>query len=204
MNVNTLKIKLKKASSNEDYEKIAHQLMNEKKNYFFTKKFSNNATNKYNEFLIYIAKKFHVSTKEVGIIGSGKYGFSLNPRKNFKIYDEESDIDMVIISLDLFNKFWEILFINFMLKDDLREFAFNKSFETIFKRFVDVKLSDKILASEFYSKWLEETNSYKIDLQSDYDFPSEIGYRIYRSWSDYKITLILNLKKLSKIIKGGA
>lgn len=40
------------------------------------------------------------------VVGSAKYGFSLNPRKKFNDFNDDSDIDLVIINDLLFDKIW--------------------------------------------------------------------------------------------------
>ena len=62
--------------------------------------------NEYYEFRKKIAENFKINFHEVYITGSGKLGFS--PFKN-KIFDLDSDIDVAIISNDLFERLmWEI------------------------------------------------------------------------------------------------
>jgi len=47
--------------------------------------------------------------EEVHLAGSGKWGYSLNPQKGFKQFDTESDIDVAIISEDLFHETWNTI-----------------------------------------------------------------------------------------------
>lgn len=62
--------------------------------------------NDYYDFRKKIAENFDINFHEVYITGSGKLGFS--PFKN-KIFDLDSDIDVAIISNDLFERLmWEI------------------------------------------------------------------------------------------------
>lgn len=55
---------------------------------------------------ILIAQKLGIDTCSVVFVGSSSTGFSLNPNKKFKIFDEESDIDIAIISHHYFNEAW--------------------------------------------------------------------------------------------------
>jgi len=41
------------------------------------------------------------------VVGSGNWKFSLNPDKSFREFGEHSDIDVAVISKDLFDGFWE-------------------------------------------------------------------------------------------------
>jgi hypothetical protein len=43
----------------------------------------------------------------VEVVGSGNWGFSLNPRKGFKPFDNNSDIDVAIVSSLQFEEIWK-------------------------------------------------------------------------------------------------
>jgi len=58
----------------------------------------------YYEFRKKIAKKFDISFHEIYITGSAKLGFSPYKKTEFSY---ESDIDVAIVSLDLFDKIME-------------------------------------------------------------------------------------------------
>ena len=47
--------------------------------------------------------KLGVAYHNVLMVGSGKIGYSLSPFKKFKAFDEDSDIDIAIISIKMFN-----------------------------------------------------------------------------------------------------
>lgn len=55
-----------------------------------------------------LSDHFGVHTKNIEIVGSAKLGISLNPKKERygKKYDDESDIDLVVVSSELFDKAW--------------------------------------------------------------------------------------------------
>ena len=50
--------------------------------------------------------KLGVAYHNVLMVGSGKIGYSLSPFKKFKAFDEDSDIDIAIISIKMFNELW--------------------------------------------------------------------------------------------------
>lgn len=66
-----------------------------------TPKIFNGAEDKYYDFRKRIAEKFSVNFHEVFITGSAKLGFS--PIKK-KLFDYDSDIDVAIVSVDLFDR----------------------------------------------------------------------------------------------------
>lgn len=107
---------------------------------------------------------FNVSYRNIFIVGSSKLGFSIAPNKLWKKIDEDSDIDVVIISNDLFEYYWkrilefnsksipisknerQISFLNYFFRGWLRPDKFPNSFDG-------------------YIKWFEYMNeiSYKIE-----------------------------------------
>ena len=56
-----------------------------------------------------IAQLLDVNMCSVVFVGSSCTGFSLNPKKDFKTFDEDSDIDIAIISHHYFNLAWRWL-----------------------------------------------------------------------------------------------
>lgn len=50
-----------------------------------------------------------VDLSEIIITGSGAFGISLNPNKNYRAFDESSDIDVAIVSEYFFNTSWRYL-----------------------------------------------------------------------------------------------
>jgi len=57
-----------------------------------------------------IAEHFELNPQSLIMIGSAKLGFSISPLKLWEPFNDESDIDMVIISDRIFHKFWRELF----------------------------------------------------------------------------------------------
>ena len=53
-----------------------------------------------------VADNFHVEIASVYIVGSAKLGFSPKPGQYFKHFSDESDVDVAIVSKDLFARIW--------------------------------------------------------------------------------------------------
>jgi len=66
---------------------------------------------KYYELKERIARQFNTHPHNVIMVGSAKLGFSIAPKKNWKVFNEESDIDIVIVSESAFTSFWSKLFL---------------------------------------------------------------------------------------------
>lgn len=58
---------------------------------------------------ITLGKMLGVDSCAIVFVGSSSTGFSLNPSKNFKMYDDKSDIDIAIISNYHFNIAWHCI-----------------------------------------------------------------------------------------------
>lgn len=58
------------------------------------------------QFRYVICDHFKIHTKNFCIVGSGKIGFSLSPNKYGSEFSEASDIDIVLISDELFQSLW--------------------------------------------------------------------------------------------------
>ena len=57
-----------------------------------------------------IAVKFGVHSTQVILVGSAKLGFSIAPNKRYQHFGDESDLDVAVISQDLFDALWSIAF----------------------------------------------------------------------------------------------
>jgi hypothetical protein len=61
---------------------------------------------KWKEFREFLAPKLDVAPADIRVVGSGRFGFSMNPAKNFKHFGDTSDIDVVIVNADIFDSLW--------------------------------------------------------------------------------------------------
>ena len=59
-----------------------------------------------------LGKKLDVDPACLTLVGSAATGFSLNPTKNFKAFDEKSDLDVAVISQHHFSVGWRYLRMN--------------------------------------------------------------------------------------------
>ena len=54
-----------------------------------------------------ICEHFKVEFNNVILVGSGKLGFSIKAEKRFHSFGDDSDIDVAVVSSELFQKVWE-------------------------------------------------------------------------------------------------
>ena len=159
------------------------------------------------DYRLIISESFHVSFNSVMVVGSGKLGYSLSPPdesnpSNSKMFlpfnDNEkvrkvSDLDIAIISSEIFHKYWKI---------------FRNSYKTRFK------YTYQHLYNELYRGYINERNIMEVDgcrkqwneaalvskkkLRSELYFKHDISYRIYRSWEDFEDYNLQNIRKINK------
>lgn len=191
-----LKKRIAELNKSSEYAELAERLLSIPIPWFFVNKYGENAAQKYSEFKLYIANKFGVTANDVCLAGSAWLGYSLSPDQDFSDFNDESDIDIVIVSERNFNLFWDCY-----LKELITGALHGKTYEWLskntFKRFVDYRADEPLSISQsFYISFQKKINGYAKDLQVNFDFPSEIGYRIYKSWADYKTNIIHNFKDI--------
>ncbi|GAB2861499.1 hypothetical protein [Hymenobacter ruber] len=57
-----------------------------------------------------VAEHFNVHPTDVYMVGSGKLGFSIAPRKRYSPFGDESDIDLAIVSKEIYEAIWKEVF----------------------------------------------------------------------------------------------
>lgn len=54
-----------------------------------------------------ICEHFKIEFNDVILVGSGKLGFSIKSSKRYQPFGDDSDIDVAVVSTELFTKVWE-------------------------------------------------------------------------------------------------
>lgn len=186
-----LKDKIAAATNINDIETIADEIMAVPVPWFFVNHFTQDANQKFADFKLYMAQKFTTPATNIFICGSALLGYSLSPQKDFADFNDKSDIDIVIISKKLFDRFWENYFNDYVLSR-LNKAAYTTTAKAVFKRFIDFH-SSYSQNTKIYREWEKQTSGYQKDLQIIFNFPENVSYRIYRSYIDYKQNLIKNI-----------
>lgn len=148
------------------------------------------------DFKMLVSDSMDIGFNNVVMVGSGKIGYSLSPKKFMKpFYDEgeeKSDIDIAIISPQLFDYFWKL---------------FRKSYNVTNKKYYSyiargiyrgyISDMDLMNIDECRVAWAEKSSITTKRLQRSMYFRHEIHYRIYRDWKDleeYHVDAIKQLK----------
>src|SRR5690242_11166688 len=58
-----------------------------------------------------VSDHFGVQYNDVILVGSGKLGFSIKPKRRFLPFNEDSDIDVAVVSTELFQKVWKEVYL---------------------------------------------------------------------------------------------
>lgn len=120
------------------------------------------------DFKYKISGKFNIPISSIFLVGSGQFGFSLNPKNKLRNFIEDgeytSDLDIAIVSSNLFNKYWDYIkefsltslddeekvlkskFLDYMLKGWIRPDLFPKNY------------AEKQLWFEFFKSFNVEVN----------------------------------------------
>ena len=153
----------------------------------------------YAEWRYKLSSMIEVDSSEIIITGSAAFGISLNPYKNFRFYDDNSDIDVAIISEYFFNTSWRFLR-NLGNKKHSMPQAAKQSVEDHVHKYIywGTIATDKLLPYlPFGKKWLEALEEMsKIEPTKNRIIKARI-YKDFDSLRDYQVN---NLKKLK--IKG--
>lgn len=144
-----------------------------------------------------IANKLGVDSCSIIFVGSSSTGFSLNPEKGFKVFDEESDIDIAVISHHYFNIAW-----HWMRMQDVA--LLNKRAKNGIKQHRNYYIFDGTIATDFFLPYLpfgEQWTKIIKDLEVIPLFKGrEIHFRLYqdhKSLIDYhRFNVKRNLPKL--------
>ena len=135
-----------------------------------------------------VAKKFSLHPNEVLVVGSAKLGFSIAPGKKYKIFGENSDIDVVIISSYFFELIWKNLR---RYESQGGYWEYNESFKKFFFR--GWIRPDKLPPDhkfEFAKEWWEFFNTLSVSREFDL---VRIRGAIYKDWDfleSYQIVAI--------------
>lgn len=183
---------MKAAIESKPAEEIYNELYISGDVWLFKKLFKDNWFLQYDEFKKYIAKKLDVHYNNVGIAGSAKLGFSLNPQKDYKAFDETSDVDIIIVSQRLFYEFCE-QYLNDSYNLTTKIKNINYVCFCIFRKYLTL---DCFRNNDYYNDWQKKTGDFEKDIQLLFQIENDIHYRIFESWDSVKMYYISSINRL--------
>lgn len=143
-----------------------------------------------------LSSHFKIHTKEIEIVGSGKLGFSLSEERLGKEFNKYSDIDLAIVSSQLFDFAWHSL-----LELDFRYYELNAierdfmsdSYNLIHKGIISPdKLPNKLdFAKNWWKIFAELSNKKKYEYR-------KIRGRLFKNWWFAEKYYSIQLEKIKK------
>lgn len=194
MTVKDMKAAIKTKSSDEIYNEffISGEV------WIFKSTFGDRWFEQYDKFKKYVAQKLGVHYNNIGIAGSAKLGFSLNPKKNFRNFNDTSDVDIIIVSQRLFNEFWEQY-----LNDSYKPTAkINNIYDVGFCIFRKYMRLDCFRNNEYYNNWQKKIGGFEKDIQLRFQIGNDIHYRIFESWDSVKMYYVSSINQLKGLEEG--
>lgn len=150
----------------------------------------------YNEFRREICTKFNVHPQNFTVVGSAKLGFSLSPAKYGSPFSEISDIDVVLVSDELFQELW-IQLIEFKKTTVYSLSSYHQ------KRFYDlqailfygsIRLDMVTKDFQFAKEWWEFFNRLSRDKRFG---PRHVRAMIFKSWKHVSIYYEDGIRKVA-------
>lgn len=141
------------------------------------------------DFKCIISDNLKVNLNCISMVGSGKIGYSLTPttEKLYKQFNNDeqkgilSDLDIAIVSSELFNKYW------YLLRHSYKP-VYSAYYERIPKEIYRGYINEKYLSNiqNCRKEWLTQSSDSKKSLTTNLYIEHEITYRLYRSWEDFE------------------
>ena len=153
----------------------------------------------YKRFRLRVCDKLSIHQQDFAIVGSAKTGFSLNPDNFGAPFNSSSDIDIVLISHDMFEKVWfDLLEYRKNTKFRLSPFhkhRFNEMQNILFYGLIRMdKISNDF---SFAKEWWEYFNELSTDKKYG---PRRIRAAIFKSWKHASYYYEYGIKKLKEKI----
>ena len=124
-----------------------------------------------------VATELGVDPMAVQLVGSARLGYSMNPGKNFRKFHEGSDLDIAVISPELFDRAWSELRV--IIEDDL----FSRRRKDYLRKLVFeecIALDIVLPRLSFGEQWSRSRDLFVHDLGAAF-VNCEVNYRLYRN-----------------------
>lgn len=149
-----------------------------------------------------ISENLHISFHSLQIVGSAKTGFSLSPHKVLTPFHEESDeqkssdIDIAIISENLYQHYWEMM-------RKVEKIQYKRFYQQLTASIFRGYINDKVLMEipPIRAEWLKTISPINKLLQDELMIVHPITYRIYRTWEDLEEYQINGIEKTKKSLE---
>lgn len=167
--------------------------------WYFKQKEPDRYLQTYDTFKHYVANSLGINFNNISIVGSAKTGISLSPEKDFKLFDSESDFDLVLVSPTLFYQFWDAYLDLFREKIN---FGYKFVASNIFRRFISIKRPNPNHLT--FKNWIAKVENFNKDYQVLFNIDCDINYRIYDSWESVEKYHFKGIDELKEKVHNGA
>lgn len=162
------------------------------------------------DYRLIISENMGVSMNSIMMVGSGKIGYSLSPpdlahpekTKLFQPFNDDesvrkvSDLDIAIISNDIFQEYWKLFRKSFKMKYIT---TYSHVYQELYRGYINER---NIMEVEGCRKeWNKTASISKKRIHDELYFIHDISFRIYRSWEDFEDYNIQNIDKLKRRIE---
>jgi hypothetical protein len=151
-----------------------------------------------------ICEKFQIHPQNFTIVGSAKIGFSLDPKNHPRVFQNNSDIDIVLVSEDLFQKIWfDLLKIEKEINegrlrlDAVRAHNFNYIKKLIFQGWIRMDVIYETF--DFARDWWDFFNCLS---REEFDSAHEIHAAVFRTWMHASIYYEESIFELRGLYEG--
>ena len=155
------------------------------------------------DFKMIISETLGISFNSIMLVGSGKIGYSLSPTEKLflpfcrdGVERKPSDLDVAIISSDLFYKYWWLFRKSYASK--YNSWYKQHIYNGIYRGYINEQWIDAIDGCR--REWSDVSSSSKRKLTDRLFIKHEVTYRIYRSWEDFEEYNLKNISKIKKVI----
>lgn len=176
-------------------------------NWYFEKylgKNSDDLIHLIDDYRLIVSECFEISVNSVMMVGSGKLGVSIKPPYNnyskflLPFNDDEkerniSDLDIAIISNDIFHEYWSQFRKSYKIRF---QNAYLHLYNELYRGYINERSIMEVDGCR--KRWKEKAYLSKKKLHENLYFKHDISYRIYRSWEDFEDYNIQNIRKIKR------
>lgn len=169
-------------------------------NWLFDESNIDEITGNYAEFRAAISETVGVSGDDIRLVGSAKFGLSMSPSKGVRPFNEQSDLDVIIVSSTLFHEVW----------GEFRAAYYNgytwvkdRHSGDIFQRFLNLVRKGGY-ETEYLKKMALRLDSMAKMVVLRTGLSRDLKYRIYEDWDAATDYHAYGVRKLQRVIQNGS
>jgi hypothetical protein len=163
------------------------------------------APERWTTFRNVLVAELGVQHSDITVVGSGRFGFSLKPRNNFKSFCDSSDIDVVVVNHDLFDRLWVALLKAACPRSPMTSYLggwLRKRRNEVYTGWLtplEIELDTRIYGArakpvaEFNALWF---NTFKKAARHPPRRHEDVAARLYRSWQHAELYHLNSLAEL--------